>query len=74
MLVGLIGRLGSYLNTNSRDQIYSDFCALTQIQRENIDLLLESIDRSHDKNMGFLHTSDSYKEMSKIEVIRTCRA
>lgn len=74
VLVGLIGRLGSYFNTNSRDQIHSDFCSLTQIQGENIDLLLESIDRSHEKNLGFLHISDSYEEMSKIEVVRACRA
>ena len=73
VLVGLVGKLGSYLNTNSRDEIYSDFCSLSQIQGENIDLLLALIDRSHDKNIGFLHATDSYEEMSKIEVIRACR-
>lgn len=73
VLVGLIGKLGSYLNTNSRDKIHSDFCALNSVQGENIDMLLELIDRSHDKNIGFLHATDSYEEMSKIEVIRACR-
>jgi hypothetical protein len=73
VIVGLFGKLGSYFNTNGRDKILSDFSALSQIQAENIDLLLALIDRSHDKNMGFLHTTDSYEEMSKIKVIRECR-
>ena len=73
VLVGLIGKLGSYLNTNDRDKIHSDICSLNQAQGENIDLLLKLIDRSHDKNIGFLHATDSYEEMSKIQVIRACR-
>lgn len=73
VLVGLIGKLGSYLNTNNRENINAVFCALNPIQGENIDLLLELIDRSHDKNEGFLHAIDSFEEMSKIEVIRECR-
>jgi hypothetical protein len=73
VLVGLVGKLGSYLNINSRNGIKSDFRTLNPVQGENIDLLFGLIDRSHDKNMGFLHTTDSYEEMSKIEVIRACR-
>lgn len=73
VLTGLIGKFGSYLNTNSRDKIHSDVCSLNLVQGNNIDLLLGLIDRSHDKNMGFLHAIDSYEEMSKIEVIRACR-
>lgn len=73
VLVGLVGKLSSYLNTNSRDEIRSDFSSLNQIQAQNIDLLLALIDRSRDKNMGFLHAVDSNEEMSKIEVIRACR-
>lgn len=73
VLVGLIGKLGSYLNTNDRDKILSDFYSLNQMQADNIDLLLALIDRSRNKNMGFLFAMDSYEEMSKIEVIRTCR-
>ncbi len=72
VIVGLFGKLSSYLNTNRRDQIQSDFSTLEPLQRSNINLLLKSIDRSHHKNMGFLHTIDSYEEMSKIELIRGC--
>jgi hypothetical protein len=67
VLVGFVGKLCSYLNTNSRVQIRSDFCSLNQLQRENIDLLLRLIDRSHDRNIGFLHSTDAYEEMSKVE-------
>lgn len=73
VLVGLLGKLSSYLNTNSRDKIRSDFLLLNSIQTENIDLLLDLIDKSHVKNIGFLHATDSYEEMSKIEVIRASR-
>lgn len=43
------------------------------IQGKNVDLILDLIDKSHDKNIGFLHTVDSYEEMSKMEVIRNIR-
>lgn len=74
ILVGLIGKLSSYLNTSSRGKIDSDFYSLTSIQGENIDLLLDLIDESHNKNIGFLHATDSHEEMSKIEVIRANRS
>lgn len=73
VLVGLIGKLDAYMNTSARDKIHSDFCALNPVQGANIDLLLRLIDRSHRKNIGFLHATNSYEEMSKIEIIRECR-
>lgn len=73
VLVGLLGKLSSYFNTHDRDIIQADINSLNLIQGENIDLLLGLIDRSHDKNIGFLHATDSYEEMSKIEIIRVCR-
>jgi len=73
VLVGLVGKLVGYLNKTDRDEIRSDFSSLNDIQAQNVDLFLALIDRSHDKNMGFLHATDSYEEMSKIEVIRACR-
>lgn len=69
VLVGLIGKLSSYLNTSSRYRIEADFHSLTSIQCENIDLLLDLIEKSDHKNIGFLQAVDSYEEMSKIEVI-----
>lgn len=73
VVVGLFGKMYSYLNTNDRAKIHADFNGLNSTQGKNIDLLLSLIDRSHDKNIGFLHSMDSYEEMSKIEVIRASR-
>ncbi len=73
VVVGLIGKLSAYLNTSTRDKIRSDFVFLNSMQTDNIDLLLDLIDKSHNKNIGFLHTTDSYEEISKIEVIRASR-
>lgn len=73
VLVGLIGKLHSYLNSHTRSEIHADFSQLNSTQSENISLLLDLIDRSHDKNLGFLHSTDSYEEMSKIEIIRASR-
>ena len=70
VVVGIVGKLHGYLNTSTSDEIQSDFSRLNTIQTENIGLFLNSIDESHNKNMGFLHSIDSYEEMSKIEVIR----
>lgn len=74
ILVGFIGKMHGYLNSHERDEIHSDFNQLSSIQHDNISLLLRLIDRSHEKNIGFLHSTDSYEEMSKIEVIRKCRS
>lgn len=73
VLVGLLGKMHSYLNTNDREKIHADFNGLSEAQGNNIDLLLSLIDRSHDQNIGFLHSTDSYEEMSKIDVIRASR-
>lgn len=73
VLVGLLGKMHSYLNTNDRAKIHADFNGLNSIQGNNIDLLLALINKSHDQNIGFLHSTDSYEEMSKIDVIRASR-
>lgn len=69
VLVGLIGKLTAYINTNSRDGIEADFQSLSSIQCENIDLLLDLIDESHNKNTGFLQIIDSYEERYKLELM-----
>lgn len=73
ILVGIVGKLHSYINTSTRDEIQFDFRKLNTTQGENIDLLLSLIDESHNKNMGFLHATDSYEEISKTEIIRASR-
>ena len=73
VFVGIIGKLTNYLNTSSRDKIGSDLASLSAIQNANIDLLIGVIDKSHEKNIGFIHNTDSYEEMSKLNKIRDDR-
>lgn len=73
VFIGLMGKLTSYLNTNTRNKIDTDFKNLTKNQERNIDLLIDLIDKSHDKNIGFLHSTDSYEELSKMDIIRKRR-
>ena len=68
-----MGKLTNYLNTSSREKIDNDFQTLTATQQANIDLLIEVIDKSHNKNIAFLHNTDSFEEMSKMDRIRENR-
>lgn len=73
VFVGIMGKLTSYLNTSSREKINVDFRELSTIQKTNIDLLINLLDKSHHKNIGFIHNTDSYEEMSKMDEIRKIR-
>jgi hypothetical protein len=73
VFVGIMGKLTNYLNTSSREKIDVDIKTLSAIQATNIDLLVNIIDKSHNKNIGFIHNTDSYEEMSKMDKIRTNR-
>lgn len=73
VFVGIMGKLFNYLNTNTRVQIENDFSSLTAVQQTNIDVLIALMDRSHNKNIGFLHHTDSWEEMSKMNIIREIR-
>lgn len=73
IFVGIMGKLTSFLNTSSREKIDANFSSLSTIQQTNIDLLFSVIDKSHNKNIGFLHNTDSYEEMSKMDRIRENR-
>ncbi|NEP70424.1 MAG: hypothetical protein F6K25_02365 [Okeania sp. SIO2G4] len=69
VFVGLMGKFTNYINTNSRDKIISDFDSLSEKQSNNIDSLINLLDKSHNKNIGFLHWIDSYEEQTKINLI-----
>ena len=73
VFVGIMGKLTNYLNTSSREKIDTDLTSLSVIQKENIDLLIGVIDKSNNKNIGFIHNTDSYEEMSKLNKIRDDR-
>lgn len=69
IFVGLMGKFTNYINTNSRDKIISDFDSLSEKQLKNIDSLINLRDKSHNKNIGFLHWIDAYEEQAKINLI-----
>ena len=73
IFVALIGKMTNYLNTSTREKISIDFDSLSTIQKKNIDLLIDLIDKSLNRNIGFLHSIDSFEEMSKIDLIRAKR-
>ncbi len=73
IFVGLMGKLAHYINTSSRETIANDFDSLSEKQLNNIDLLINLIEKSHDKNIAFLHWIDSYEELTKMNLIREIR-
>jgi len=70
VFVGIMGKLTNYLNTSSREKIDAELASLSDIQKTNIGLLINVIDKSHNTNIGFIHNTDSYEEMSKMDKIR----
>ncbi|MBD2437496.1 DUF3800 domain-containing protein [Nostoc sp. FACHB-110] len=73
IFVGLIGKLTNYINTSSREKIANDFVALSEKQLNNINFFIDLIEKSHSKNVGFLHSIDSYEELTKMDLIREIR-
>jgi hypothetical protein len=70
VFVGIMGKLTNYLNTSSREKIDAELNSLLEIQKININLLIDVIDKSDNTNIGFIHNTDSYEEMSKMNKIR----
>ena len=73
VFVGIMGKLFNYLNISSREELEKDFDTLSKTQETNIDLLIDNLDKSHNKNIAFLHATDSFEEMSKMNEIRKKR-
>lgn len=69
VIVGLIGKLTNFFNTHSQDEIFQCMNSLTDMQANNIDMLLKLILKSNEKNVGFLHSIDSFEELSKMSLI-----
>lgn len=69
VFVGIMGKLKNYINSSSIEKINNDLNSLSTIQKTNIKLLFDIIDESNYANKAFLHNTDSYEEMSKMEKI-----
>ena len=73
VFVGLMGKLFSYINTNTRENIVGDFESLSERQLNNANALMDLIDKSNNKNIAFLHSIDSYEELAKMSLIDEIR-
>ncbi|MEG3440014.1 hypothetical protein V0288_22995 [Pannus brasiliensis CCIBt3594] len=69
IFVGLMGKFSTYINTHSREEIVRDLDLLNEDQSRNLDSLLELIEKSDNKNAGFLARTDSYEELTKFSLI-----
>jgi hypothetical protein len=73
VVVGLIGKFTNYINSSSHKKIEEDVNNFTNLQNQNLDLIIKLIDKSHEKNIGFLFSVDSNEEGAKAELIRRLR-
>lgn len=69
VFVGFMGKFKNYINTHTIEQISDDLNKLSNIQGSNLDLLISVIDKSENKNLGFIHNTDSFDELSKMQGI-----
>lgn len=74
IFVGLMGKFFSYINTSTRENIVGDFESLSERQLNNVDALIDLIDKSNNKNVAFLHSIDSYEELTKMSLIDEIRS
>ncbi len=73
IIVGILGKLSSFLNTNSEEIVDTHINSLTDIQNKNIDLIIDLIDLSYAKNPGFQVMIDCQEETSKFFQVREIR-
>jgi len=65
IIVGLIGKLSKFINTNSKEQIVEIVESLNSQQLINLDLYLDLYVKSLKRNIGFIHSTDSDEELLK---------
>ena len=70
VMVGLFGKMTEYTNTHESDEIIEEYSKLTQIQRNNIELLMAIIDKSDKHNTGFLHNINGNSELNKVQLLQ----
>lgn len=71
--IGLFGKLFKYINTKSHEQIIDEISKMSQLQLENLDLLLGLMEKTIGFNQGLLHYIDGHEETSKIALVGRLR-
>lgn len=66
VIVGIIHRLKLYLLKKSVEDIEKDFVLLTDLQKENLRMLLTLIKNSEQKSKFFIHNIDAIGEINKL--------
>lgn len=70
VFIGLIGKLSTFINTTSTEDIEPTLATLSQKQLSNLFLLFDIIDKSIDRNIAFVHSVDCFEELNKLNIIR----
>lgn len=73
IFIGLVGKLSTFINTNSQADIESSIQNLSIYQLESLDIYLNLIKKSDSKNFALLHSIDSFEEMSKLKLLYQMR-
>ena len=68
-IVGFTGKLFTFINSNSHQQIKSLIADLTVRQLETLDAFLDLISKSEKKNRAFIHNVNAHEELSKLNLI-----
>src|SRR5690606_34767252 len=68
--IGLVGKLHTFINTTSTEDIEPTLTNLSQKQLSNLYLLLDVIDKSIDRNIAFVHSVDCFEELNKLTILR----
>ena len=69
VFVGLFGKLKTYLNIQSKNDLNNDLKSLDDNQKESLNSLFYIIYRSEKKNVGFLHNIEGLGEIEKMNII-----
>lgn len=69
IFIGFMGKFTQYRNTHTIEEIEIDIQSLIPIQLDNLNLFIDVITKSDQKNPAFLHSTDSYDEIMKFSEI-----
>jgi len=66
VLVGLLGKFSTFINSNSLSYLIQNIESMSDLQRENLALLIKLIEKSENRNEAFIHSVASDDEMIKM--------
>ncbi|MBW4603933.1 MAG: hypothetical protein KME29_31305 [Calothrix sp. FI2-JRJ7] len=73
IFIGLVGKLSTFINTNSPADIKNSIQNLSTFQSETLNVYFDLVKKAESKNFAFLHSIDSFEEASKLKLIYEMR-